>query len=75
MIKHITTPLTKEKVLSLKAGDQVLLSGIIYTGRDAAHKRMIQMIEEGKTLPFDVDNQIIYYVVPTPPKPNAIFCS
>ncbi len=75
MIKHITTPLTKEKVLSLKAGDQVLLSGIIYTGRDAAHKRMIQMIEEGKTLPFDVDNQIIYYVGPTPPKPNAIFGS
>lgn len=75
MIKHITTPFTKEDALSLKAGDQVLLSGTIYTGRDAAHKRMVALIKEGKELPFDPQNQIIYYVGPTPAKPGRIFGS
>lgn len=75
MIKHITTPLTKEDVLKLKAGDQVLLSGIIYTGRDAAHKRLIELIEKGEELPFDVNNQVIYYVGPTPAKEGMIFGS
>ncbi len=71
----ITTPLTKEKIATLKAGDQVLLTGTIYTARDAAHKRLIQLLDEGKDLPFDIDNQIIYYVGPTPAKPGAIFGS
>lgn len=74
-MKTITTPFTKEDVLKLKAGDQVLLSGTIYTGRDAAHKRMVALIQEGKPLPFDVENQIIYYVGPTPAKPGHVFGS
>lgn len=74
MIKLIT-PFDEEKALSLRAGDQVLLSGIIYTGRDAAHKRLVEMIENHQSLPFDVQNQIIYFVGPTPPKPNAVFGS
>lgn len=75
MMKHITTPLTKEDVLELKAGDQVLLSGTLYTGRDAAHKRLIELIEKGEKLPFDVHDQVIYYVGPTPTKPGMIFGS
>ena len=54
MIKSITTPLNQDDVLALKAGDQVLLSGVIYTGRDAAHKRLVTLLEAGKELPFDV---------------------
>lgn len=74
-MKTITTPFTKEDALKLKAGDQVLLSGVLYTGRDAAHKRMVALIQEGKPLPFDVENQIIYYVGPTPAKPGHVFGS
>mgnify|MGYP002507992048 CR=1 FL=1 len=74
-MKTITTPFTKEDALKLKAGDQILLSGVIYTGRDAAHKRMVALIQEGKPLPFDVANQIIYYVGPTPTKPEHVFGS
>ena len=65
MIK-ITTPLTKETLLSLHAGDQVYITGVIYTGRDAAHKRLIEMLDRGEQLPFDVEGQILYYVGPTP---------
>lgn len=72
---HLTTPFDEKKAKSLKAGDSVLLSGIIYTGRDAAHKRLVEMINENKKLPFDVNNQIIYFVGPTPAKPGAIFGS
>lgn len=68
MSKRITTPLTKEKLKDLKAGESVLLSGTIYTARDAAHKRMVELIEKGEDLPFDVKNQVIYYVGPTPAK-------
>lgn len=75
MIKRITTPFTKEDALSLKAGDQVLLSGTIYTGRDAAHKRLTTLISQKKPLPFDVMDQIIYYVGPTPAKPGHVFGS
>lgn len=69
-IKRITTPLTKEKVESLNAGDTVYISGTIYTGRDAAHKRLIKSLEKGEELPFDIKNQIIYYVGPAPAKPG-----
>jgi fumarate hydratase subunit beta len=73
MEKRITTPLTKEKVKDLKAGDSVLLSGIIYTARDAAHKRLVELIDKGEKLPIDVEDAVIYYVGPTPAKPgNAL---
>lgn len=72
---HITTPLTKQKIQTLRAGDEVLLSGTIYTGRDAAHKRMIALLQEEKELPFDIKDQIIFYVGPTPTKPGQVFGS
>lgn len=68
MEKRIMTPLTQEKLKDLKAGDSVLLSGYIYTARDAAHKRLVELLNEGKELPFDVKDQVIYYVGPTPAK-------
>lgn len=71
----LTTPLTEEKVKGLKAGDSILLSGVIYTGRDAAHKRLVDLIDEGKELPIDVKDAIIYYVGPTPAKPGMAFGS
>ncbi|EAX47780.1 hydro-lyases, Fe-S type, tartrate/fumarate subfamily, beta subunit [Thermosinus carboxydivorans Nor1] len=67
---RITTPLTVEKARSLKAGDSVLISGIIYTARDAAHKRMVEALDRGERLPVDLQDQIIYYVGPTPAKPG-----
>ncbi|MBR5517242.1 MAG: Fe-S-containing hydro-lyase [Firmicutes bacterium] len=70
MEKHITTPLTAEKTKELRAGDNVLISGVIYTGRDAAHKRLVELVNEGKELPVDLKDQIIYYVGPAPAKPG-----
>lgn len=70
MEKHITTPLTAEKIKELRAGDNVLISGVIYTGRDAAHKRLVELVQEGKELPVDLRDQIIYYVGPAPAKPG-----
>jgi len=64
----LTIPFTKEKMLELKAGDSVLISGEIYTARDAAHKRMLEENEAGKGLPFDIEGSIIYYAGPTPAK-------
>ncbi len=74
-VKKITTPLTEEVLKDLKAGDNVLISGIIYTGRDAAHKRLVDLVEKGEELPFDINGQIIYYVGPTPPKPGQVIGS
>ncbi len=68
MEKKIQAPLTNEKLKNLKAGDSVVLSGYIYTARDAAHKRLVDLLKEGKELPFDIKDQIIYYVGPTPAK-------
>jgi fumarate hydratase subunit beta len=68
--KAITTPLSDEVVKSLKIGEKVSISGVIYTARDAAHKRLVELIEEGKELPFDPAGQIIYYVGPAPAKPG-----
>lgn len=70
MEKRITMPLTEEKVKDLKAGDSVLLSGVIYTSRDAAHKRFVDLLEKGEKLPMDVKDSLIYYVGPTPAKPG-----
>ncbi len=73
--KKITTPLTDEIVEDLKIGDQVLISGTIYTARDAAHKRLVDLLDKGENLPFDVKGQIIYFVGPTPPKPGHVIGS
>ena len=70
MTHAITAPLAREQVARLRAGDSVLLSGTIYTGRDAAHKRLCQMVERGEALPFDIRHQVIYYVGPCPAKPG-----
>ena len=75
MDKNIETPLTKEKVKELKSGDYVYLTGTIYTARDAAHKRMMEELSEGKNLPFDVENQIIYYLGPTPNREGQVIGS
>jgi fumarate hydratase subunit beta len=75
MEKRITTPLTEEKVKDLKAGDSVLLSGVIYTGRDAAHKRLAELLEKGEELPIDVKDAVIYYVGPTPAKEGMVIGS
>lgn len=69
-IKRLQTPLSDEIVSSLHCGDQVLISGIVYTARDAAHKRMLALIKEGKELPFEIKGSVIYYVGPTPAKPG-----
>jgi fumarate hydratase subunit beta len=69
-IKKITIPLNDDKVTQLKSGDSVLITGYIYTARDAAHKRLIELIEKGQELPIDIKGQIIYYVGPTPAKPG-----
>jgi fumarate hydratase subunit beta len=66
----LTTPLSDAEVKSLKAGDLVLLSGTIYTARDAAHARLVDLLEKGEKLPFDPKGQVIYFVGPTPPPPG-----
>lgn len=68
----IKTPLSDEDVQNLKIGDSVLITGKIYTARDAAHKRLIDLIQKGESLPFDIKGQIIYYVGPAPAKPGYI---
>lgn len=74
-IIRIETPLEPHMARKLKAGDAVSISGIIYAARDAAHKRMAGMIKEGKELPFDIRNQVIYYVGPCPAGPGRIIGS
>ncbi|KJS85488.1 MAG: fumarate hydratase [Peptococcaceae bacterium BICA1-8] len=69
-IKKVTTPISEEQIRDLKAGDRVAISGVIYTGRDAAHKNLVNLLAEGKPLPLELENQIIYYVGPTPAKPG-----
>ena len=75
MLYNLEAPLCNEEVKKLKAGDIVNISGIIYTARDAAHKRMIGMLEEGQRLPFDIKDQVIYYVGPCPAKPGEVIGS
>ena len=67
---NLTTPLSNEDVEQLKAGDIVNLTGFLYTARDAAHKKIVDLIEAEKELPFDLNGAVIYFVGPTPPKPN-----
>ena len=75
MKKRITLPLTKELAATLKAGDEVLLTGEIYTARDAAHKRMCETLKRGDKLPFDPTDATIYYVGPTPAREGQIIGS
>lgn len=72
---RLMTPLTDEDVSRLRIGDRVLLSGVLYGARDAAHKRMVEEIEKGRELPFEPRGQVIYYVGPTPPKPGQVIGS
>lgn len=66
MIRKLNAPLSREDVLSLRAGDQVLLSGVVYTARDAAHLRLVEAMERGEALPLPLQGQVIYYAGPTP---------
>ncbi|RGY95599.1 Fe-S-containing hydro-lyase [Clostridium sp. AM58-1XD] len=66
MERHIHAPIAKEEAKTLKAGDYVYITGIIYTARDAAHKRMWESMEKGEELPFDIRKNIIYYMGPSP---------
>ena len=71
----ITAPLTREKARELKAGDSVLISGVIYTARDAAHKRLCELVAQGTELPIDIKDSVIYFVGPTPAKPGEVIGS
>lgn len=75
MVKRIITPLNDLEISELKCGDSILLTGTIYTARDAAHKRLIELIEKGEGLPFNLEGETIYYVGPTPPKPGMVIGS
>lgn len=74
-IIKLTTPISDEARLKLRVGDLVHISGVIYTGRDAAHKLMVQAIASGEKLPFELNHQAIYYVGPTPAKPGQVIGS
>ncbi len=74
-IKDVTTPLSDADAESLKAGDRVRITGVMYTARDAAHGRLMPLIEKGEKLPIDVKGAIIYYTGPTPPKPGEVIGS
>lgn len=67
---HLKTPLREDNIVNLRIGDRVSISGIVYTARDAAHKRLVELIDQGRELPFDMRNQIIYYVGPSPSRPG-----
>lgn len=74
-IKRIEAPLTKEAARALRAGDAVEITGTLYTGRDAAHQRMVEALADGRPLPFDPEGALIYYVGPAPAKPGAVIGS
>lgn len=75
MITTLITPLTEDAVAGLRAGDEVEITGILYTARDAAHNRMVEALRAGDKLPFEIKGQIIYYVGPTPPRPGQVIGS
>ena len=75
MAISITAPLSHDAAKKLRAGDSCLLSGIIYTARDAAHKRLCALIDDGKPLPIDLQNSVIYFVGPTPARPGQVIGS
>ena len=73
--KYIQAPLTDSDIENLKIGDQVYISGVIYTARDAAHKRLVELLDRGEELPVDLKGQILFYVGPSPAKPGAVIGS
>ena len=75
MAIKVTAPMTREQARSLRSGDSVLLSGVIYTARDAAHKRLCELVAAGKELPLDVKDSVIYFVGPTPARPGQVIGS
>ena len=74
-MKRLTTPLADADIENLQAGDSVLLSGVVYTARDAAHARLVELINQGKPLPIELQGQVIYYVGPTPSRPGQVIGS
>lgn len=74
-MKKLQTPFTREMARTLRAGDSCLITGVIYTARDAAHKRLCELIAQGKPLPMEIENAIIYFVGPTPAKPGQVIGS
>ena len=75
MLKTISSPLSKDDARALRCGETVLLSGVIYTARDVAHTRLIESADKGESLPFTIENAIVYYVGPTPSKPGKVIGS
>jgi len=75
MVKKIALPLTEEVLRDLRAGDNLLLTGVMYAGRDVAHKRMVEALEQRKPLPVDVKGQIIYFMGPSPARPGKVIGS
>ncbi len=75
MNKIITTPLTEETIKELHTGDMVRITGIIYSARDAAHKKLVELIDKGKELPFDLNGNVIYYLGPTPAREGQVIGS
>jgi fumarate hydratase subunit beta len=75
MAKKITLPLTDEVLKDLRAGDNLLLTGVIYVARDAAHKRMIEALDQGKPLPFDIKGATVFYMGPSPARPGRVIGS
>ncbi len=75
MAKNVKLPLTDDAIRSLRAGDNVLLTGVMYVARDSAHKRMAETLDRGEPLPFDIRGQTIYYMGPTPAKPGQVIGS
>ena len=75
MAKKVVLPLTEETITDLRVGDAVLLTGVLYVARDAAHKRMLAALDKGKPLPFDIRGQTIYYTGPAPARPGQIIGS
>jgi fumarate hydratase subunit beta len=73
--KRIKLPLTDETLEDLKAGDNLLLTGVIYVARDAAHKRMVEALDQGKPLPFDIKGATVYYMGPSPARPGRVIGS
>jgi fumarate hydratase subunit beta len=73
--RHIRSPLDEETIKKLKAGDRVLITGVIYTARDAAHKRIVEALDRGEKLPFNITDQTIYYMGPTPARPGKVIGS
>jgi fumarate hydratase subunit beta len=75
IIKKLSTPLTYDQIKDLRAGDQVSITGVIYSARDAAHKNMVEALKESQPLPIELEGQIIYYAGPTPAKPGKVIGS